>query len=102
MLSTLALHIEFDCSGASCFSKFSDPSNVELKEIYNEKCIDKAFLIDKARNLYYDQRHHNKDPSNVELKEIYNEKCIDKAFLRDIIIKILVMLNLKKFIMKSA
>ena len=33
-----------------------DPSNVELKEIYNEKCIDKAFLIDKARNLYYDQK----------------------------------------------
>ena len=26
MLSTLALHIEFDCSGASCFSKFSEIS----------------------------------------------------------------------------
>ena len=55
-----------------------DPSNVELKEIYNEKCIDKAFLIDKARNLYYDQKFSlvKNDP-----KETY--KLINKLLDRE-------------------
>ena len=55
-----------------------DPSNVELKEIYNEKCKDKAFLIDKARNLYYDQKFSlvKNDP-----KETY--KLINKLLDRE-------------------
>ena len=55
-----------------------DPSNVELKKIYNEKCIDKAFLIDKARNLYYDQKFSlvKNDP-----KETY--KLINKLLDRE-------------------
>ena len=31
-----------------------DPQNEVLLELYNEKCIDKAIIIDKARNSFFD------------------------------------------------
>ena len=33
-----------------------NPDNSELLEIYNEKCIDKAIIIDQARNSFYDEK----------------------------------------------
>ena len=33
-----------------------DPTSEEARVNYNEKCIDKAIIIDRARNLFYDKK----------------------------------------------
>ena len=33
-----------------------NPEDDNVKMIYHEKCIDKAIIIDRARNMYYDQK----------------------------------------------
>jgi hypothetical protein len=50
------------CQNAKCevrkaFRKLKkNPTDDDAKVAYNEKCVDKAIIVDRARNLFYDQK----------------------------------------------
>ena len=56
-----------------------DPNNEEFRELYNEKCIDKAILIDKARNAYYDEKFSSARGDSKETYRLIN-RLLDREF----------------------
>ena len=56
-----------------------DPSNEELCEIYNEKCIDKSIIIDKARNRFYDEKFSSAKGDAKETYRLINQ-LLDREF----------------------
>ena len=53
---------DLSCQRAKCEMRRAqrklskDTTNNEARVLYNEKCVDKAIIVDRARNLYYDKK----------------------------------------------
>lgn len=53
---------DLSCQQAKCEMRRAqrklskDTTNDEARVLYNDKCVDKAIIVDRARNLYYDKK----------------------------------------------